>query len=55
MVDVFTDDWQQIEEAGLDRVDPLCIFRQPRCKVGEPLRLERGIDDDASAVAKNRA
>src|SRR5581483_6236665 len=55
MIGVIPHNGQHIEQPGLDRVDPLCIFRQPRCEVGESLMLERGIDNDASAVAERTA
>ena len=55
MVNVLSNDWQQIEQAGLDRVDPIRKLRKPTGKFRKPLRLERGIHDDAAAFAKRGA
>jgi len=33
MVDVFADNWQQIEQAGLDRGDPIRELRKPTRKL----------------------
>src|SRR5215472_3310197 len=56
MVNVVTDDWQQVPEPPLDFLDPAGELRQPRGKIGEALGFELlVVHDDVAAVAEGIA
>src|SRR5580700_4612650 len=56
MVDVIADDRKQVPESPLNLLDSFRELRQPRGKVGEPLRFELlVVHDDATAITERIA
>ena len=54
MVHVIANEWQQVPKSALNLVDPPGDLRQPRGKVGEPLRFKLLVVHDNAAMITER-
>ena len=50
MVDVVSDDWEQVPETTVNCLDLFRELGQPRREFREPLRFKRGVDNDAATL-----